>query len=146
MLLDTLKDDLKQAQLKRDSITTSTLRLLLSEVNNARIAKGLELEDGDIIAVIQKEVKKRKEAAQGFRSGGREEQAQKEEVESEVLENYLPAKLSDEELTDIVEGTINELGANGISDMGKVIGAVMGKVAGRADRGRVSGLVREKLT
>ena len=146
MLLDNLQNDLKQAQLKRDSITTSTLRLLLSEVNNARIAKGQELEDSDIISVIQKEVKKRKEAAEGFRSGGREEQAQKEEAESGVLGKYLPAELSDEELTEIVEGAINELGVNSMAEMGQVMGVVMGKVQGRADGSRVSSLVKEELS
>ena len=145
MLLDKLESNLKDAQLSRDEIKVSTLRLLLSEIHNVEIQKGQGLSDEDIISVIQREVKKRKEAVEGFRSGGREEQAQKEENEAKILENYLPAQLTNEELTDIVSGVIKELGASGISDMGKVMGVVMEKVAGKADGGRVSAMVKEKL-
>lgn len=146
MLLENIQSDLKQAQLARDEVKVSTLRLLLSEIKNAEIAKGGELLDENIISVIQKEVKKRKEASLAFRQGGREEQAQKEEAESRVLEGYLPARLSDEALTKIVQDTINEVGATSIQDMGKVIGLVMSKVKGQADGGIVSSLVKEKLT
>jgi len=144
MMLDKLQNDLKNAQLGLDEIKVSTLRLLLSEIHNAKIQKG-EVSEADVISVIQREVKKRKEAAEGFRQGGRQEQAGKEDTEAKILEGYLPAQLSDEELTEIVDGAIKELGATGISDMGKVIGAVMGKVSGQADGGRVSGIVKEKL-
>jgi len=143
-MLDKLQNDLKNAQLGLDEIKVSTLRLLLSEIHNAKIQKG-EVSEADVISVIQREVKKRKEAAEGFRQGGRQEQAGKEDTEAKILEGYLPAQLSDEELTEIVDGAIKELGATGISDMGKVIGAVMGKVSGQADGGRVSGIVKEKL-
>lgn len=146
MLIDKIKEDLKNAQITRDEVKVSTLRLLLSETTNAQIAKGADLSDQDIVSVIQREVKKRKEAAQGFRNGDREEQAVKEELEAKVLKGYLPQQLSDEELTKIIEGTITEVGANSIQDMGKVIGVVMGKVAGKVDGGRVSVLVREKLS
>lgn len=144
-MVDKIQADLKQAQLSRDEIKVSTLRLLLSEIKNSEIAKGNPLSDEDIIAVVQKEIKKRKEAVLAFRSGGREDQAQKEESESRILEGYLPAQLSNEELTKIVETTITEIGANSISDMGKVIGIVMGKAKGQADGGMVAALVKEKL-
>ncbi len=140
-----VKDDLKAAQLARDEIKVSTLRLLLSEIQNARISKGSDLEDQDIISVVQREVKKRKEAAEAFRSGGREEQSQKEESEMKILQDYLPAQMSNEELTKLVEDSITELGATQPSDMGKVIGAVMGKVGQRADGATVSQIVKEKL-
>lgn len=146
MLLDKLQQDLKQAQLARDEVKVSTLRLLLSEIKNAEIAKGGKLLDEDIISVVQKEVKKRKEASLAFRQGGREEQAQKEEAESKVLETYLPLQLSDEALTKIVEESIKELGANSLADIGKVIGAVMSKVKGQAGGGTVSALVKERLS
>jgi len=94
---------------------------------------------------IQKEVKKGKEAASGFRQGGREDSALKEEKEAEILASYLPKQLSDFELESIIDETISQTGATQISDMGKVIGVIMGKVAGQADGGRVSGLVKEKL-
>lgn len=152
-MLNQIQADLKDAQLAKDEVKVSTLRMLLSEIHNSEILlrqssgqeKGGELSEQDIISVIQREVKKRKEAAEGFRSGGREEAAQKEEAELKVLEGYLPTQLSNEELTKIVAGAITELGATSVSDMGKVIGIVMGKVAGKADGGRVSQLVREKL-
>ncbi|MEK6808581.1 MAG: GatB/YqeY domain-containing protein [Nanoarchaeota archaeon] len=149
MLFDKIQDDLKQAQLGRDEIRVSTLRLLISEIHNVEIQKGLPaggLSEEEIISVIQREVKKRKEGALGFRQGGREEQAQKEESEQKVLEGYLPKQLSNEELTKIVESSINELGAASIQDMGKVMGVIMSKVAGRADGGIVSALVKERLS
>lgn len=145
-MVDKIQSDLKEAQLAKNEIKVSTLRLLLSEIKNAEIAKGNPLSNEDIVSVVQKEVKKRKEAAIGFRSGGREEAARKEEAESLILEGYLPAQLSNEELTKIVETTITDLGATSISEMGKVIGAVMGKVKGRTDGGSVSSIVKDKLS
>lgn len=144
-MVDKLQQDLREAQLARDEIKVSTLRLLLSEIKNAHIAKG-KLSDQDVISIIGREVKRRKEAAAGFRSGGREDSAQKEEAELKILQSFLPAQLSNEELTKIIESSINELGATSAQDMGKVIGAVMGKVAGQADGATVSALVKEKLS
>lgn len=143
---DKIQEDLKNAQLARDEIKVSTLRLLLSEIHNLEIQKGGQLSDADIVSLIQREVKKRKEAAEGFRSGEREDAAQKEEAEAKILESYLPAQISDEELTETVMGAIKEVGATGLSDIGKVIGVVMGKVSGKADGGRISTLVKEKLS
>lgn len=145
MLIDQIQSDLKSAQLLRDEIKVSTLRLLLSEIKNSEIAKGATLSDEDIISVITREVKKRKEAASIFKQGGREEMAIKEEQEAEVLAAYLPEQISDEDLTKIIDDTITETDANSLQDMGKVIGIVMGKVKGQADGGRVSTLVKEKL-
>jgi hypothetical protein len=136
---------LKQAQLSKDEVRTSTLRLLLSEIHNSEIAKGSPLEEPEILAVVQREIKKRKEAAAGFRQGGREEGAQKEDQEAEILSAYLPPQISDEELTKLVEESINEVGAKTPSEMGKVIGLVINKAKGMVDGARVSALVREKL-
>ncbi len=146
MLLDKIQSDLREAQLSRDETRVSTLRLLLSEIKNQEIAVGTVLSDEDVILLIRKEAKKRKEASTGFRSGGREDSALKEEAELKVLESYLPAQLPNEELTKIVEEVINEMGASSMADMGKVIGAVMGKVKGQADGGTVSSIVKEKLS
>lgn len=145
-MVDKIQADLKQAQLSRDEIKVSTLRLLLSEIKNSEIAKGNPLSDEDIIAVLQKEIKKRKEAVLAFRSGGREDQAQKEEAEAKVLEGYLPEQISNDQLTKLIEESITELGASGIQDMGKVMGVVMGKVKGQADGNTVSSLVKERLS
>lgn len=146
MLAEQIQSDLRQAQLARDEVKVSTLRLLISEINNAKIAKGENLTDQEVTVVIQKEVKKRKEAAAGFRQGGREDLATKEETESKVLESYLPDQLSNEELTNLVKDSITELGATSALDMGKVMSAVMGKVAGRADGTTVSSIVRDQLS
>lgn len=145
MLQDQLHQDLKNAQLEKQEVKVSTLRLLLSELKYAQIQKGSELTDNEIITVVQKELKKRKEAAAGFRSGNREDAALKEEEEAKILENYLPAQLSDEELTKLIIEAINEVGANSIADMGKVISMVRGKAGSGADGGRISQIVKEKL-
>ena len=147
MLREQIQEDLKQAQLSRDEIKVSTLRLLLSEIKNIEIQKQTEsLSDQDIVSAVAKEVKKRKEAAAGFRSGEREQQALKEEAEAKILEGYLPAQLTNEELTKLVEDSITEVGASTIADIGKVMGIVMGKVSGKADGGTVSAIVKERLS
>ena len=160
MLLDKLQADLRKAQLNRDEVRISTLRLLLSEVKNREIAlrqssPQTSLSDGDVINIIQRELKKRKEAAEGFRSGGREDSAAKEELEAKVLADYLPQQMNNEELTKLVSDTISEACqlalVNGsekpsLQDMGKIIRSVMEKAKGRADGGAVSALVKEKLS
>lgn len=148
MLIDIIHSDLKQAQLNKDELKINTLRLLLSEIRYAEMRKGetenQSLSDEEIIAVIQKEVKKRKEAADGFRQGGRVDSAEKEESEAEVLHKYLPEQLSDIELEKIINQAVSETGAMGISDMGKVIGYVLGQVGGSADGARISTLLKKK--
>lgn len=143
---ETIRQDLKAAMLAKNELAVSTLRLLISEINNLKISKGTNLADSDIISVVQKEVKKRTEAEAGFRSGGKIEAAAKEAQESEILKNYLPSQLPDEELTKLIDEAIVNTGAKSIPDMGRVIGQVMAKVAGQADSSRVSSLVKAKLT
>lgn len=140
-----IKQDLIQSQLEKNELKVSTLRLLLSEINNAKIAKGDRLTDEDVVKVVQKEVKRRIEAAAGFRQGGREDQAQKEEWEAKYLEYYLPAQMSDEELTKIVEESINIVGAKTLTDMGRVLGHILPKVGPLANPARVSIVVKDKL-
>ncbi len=142
-----LRTDLKQAQLGRDEVKVSTLRLLLSELTYAKVAKGTEtLSDEDIISAIQKEAKKRKESIESFTKGNRPELASKEEAELNILQTYLPEQILDEELTKIVEESINKTGATSMADMGKVIGMVMGQVGQKAEGAKVSSIVREKLS
>lgn len=149
MLTNQIQEDLKQAQLQKDEVKVNTLRMLLSELHYAQIqkqeGKREALPDEEVVQVVQKEIKKRKEAASGFRQGGREDAALKEEMEAQVLSSYLPEQLSDDQLQKIIEDTINDVGAKTISDMGKVIGVVMGKVKGQAEGTRVSAAVKEKL-
>lgn len=143
---DQLREDLKQAQLNRDEVKVATLRLLLSELAYAKVAKKAEvLSDEDVISVIQKAIKQRKESIESYKNGARDDLASKEQAELDILQTYLPEQLSDQELTKIVDEAINNTGASQMSDMGKVIGLVMGKVAGKAEGARVSVLVKEKL-
>ncbi len=146
MLIDQLQEELKTAQLAKDELKVSTLRLLLSEVKNAEISQGHPLSDEEIVEVASREAKKRRESIISFRQGGREELAQKEALELKILESYLPAQVSNEELTKVIEQTITEVGASSIADMGKIMQVVMRKVAGGADGGRVSALVKQKLS
>lgn len=146
MLIDQIQADLKQAMLAKNELKVSTLRMLLSELKNAQIDKGADLEDKDAIAVVQKEVKRRREGAEGFRSGGREELAVKEELEADILKAYLPEQLSDDQLTKIVQEAITELGANSVTQMGQVMGKVMTQVGQSAEPSRVSALVKAKLS
>ena len=145
MLRERIQADLKQAQLEKNNIEVETLRLLWSEIRYTEIDQGRELDDAGIISVVQREIKKRREAVEGFRKGGREESVQKEEAEAGILAQYLPAQLSDEELNKIINQAIMETGAASVADMGKVISIVIGKVAGRAEGARVSARVKENL-
>lgn len=140
-----LETDLREAQLNKDQTTVATLRLLLSELKYAEIAKETDLTDSEIIVVIQRELKKRRESIQAFQNGNRPEMAAKEQLEAEILAKYLPEQISDSELTNLVETTITELGATTMADMGKVIGRIMPQVSGRAEGSRISELVKSKL-
>ncbi len=143
-----IKEDLKKAQLARDEMKVSTIRMLISQLTYAKVKKGAdaELEDTEIIAVVQKEIKQRQESIDAFEKGGRPELAEKEKAEMEILKAYLPPQMSDDELAKIVEEAIAQTGATSAADMGKVIGMVMGKVGQAASGSQVSSLVKQKLT
>lgn len=145
MLFESIQQSLKESMIQRDEIKVSTLRLLISEIRNTQIAKGHDLSDDEIIEVIQKEAKKRKESIEGFTRGDRLELAAKEAEELKILEGYLPEQMNDEELIKLVDEAITEIGASSMADMGKVIGIVMGKAKGQVDGSRVSGIAKEKL-
>ena len=142
----TLSQEIKTAMLAKDADRLSTLRLLKSAVGYAQIERKAEpLSDGDFIAVVQKEVKKRRDSIEQFDKGGRPELAEKERKEILVLETFLPKPLSAEELEQLVKTTIQELGATSKKDMGPVIKAAQAKAAGRADGKSISGLVGKLL-
>ena len=142
-----LKEDLKQAMLDRDEMRVGVLRMLLSELKYSQIQKGDAFKDAeDILVVIQKAVKQRKESIDSFRKGGREDLVVKEEAELEVLQTYLPEQMGDEELTKVVAEAITNAGAATMADMGKVISMVMGQVGSKAEGARVSALVKERLS
>ena len=146
-LEEKLKADLKEAMLARDEKRVGVLRLLLSELNYAKIQKGEAFKGTeDIIGVIHKAVKQRKESIDSFKKGGRDDLASLEQAELEILQAYLPEQMSDEELTKIVVEAINKTGASSMADMGKVIGLVLGAVGQKTDGARVSALVKERLS
>ena len=144
-----LQEELKQSMLAKDELRTSVLRLLLSSINYYEIEKGkagYEATDDDILIVIQREIKQRKDSIEHFESAGRQELVDKEQKELEILRKYLPEQMGEDEVKSIVEQTIKETGSSTIQDMGKVMGALNAKLKGKADMGMVSQLVKEKLT
>ena len=145
-LFTKIQQDLTDSLKQKNEIKTSTLRLVISEIGNARIEKRADLTDEDIVQVISKEAKKRQESIAAFKQGERADLAEKEEKELLILKTYLPEPISDEELLKIVDSQIAEIGAKDIKDLGKVMSAVLSKVKGRADGGAVSAIVKSKLS
>jgi uncharacterized protein YqeY len=148
-LKDRLRSDLTAAIKSRDEVRSSTLRMVLTAVTNAEVAgkESRELTDEDVVAVLSSEAKKRREAAEAFDAAGRTEMAAKERAEAEVLADYLPTPLSEQEIADLVTSAIAQTGAReeGMRAMGKVMGALSSQVKGRADGGAVAAEVRRQL-
>jgi uncharacterized protein len=144
-LIVRMEEDLKAAMLEHDNERRDALRLLLASLRSAEKELQRPLFDEEELQVLQRERKRRIEAAEAFRGGGRDEQAEKEERELAVLVEFMPAPLSEEELEEIVDDVIAEVGATSLGQLGRVMADVMPQVAGRADGSMVSQLVREKL-
>ena len=146
-LKERLRTDLSAAMRTRDQVRLRTLRMALTAITNEEVAgaSSRELSDDDIVKVLTREAKKRREAADAFGSAGRADQAAAERAEGEVLAEYLPAQLDDEELGRLVSEVIAETGASGMPAMGQVMKAITPRVAGRADGARVAGEVRRQL-
>jgi hypothetical protein len=146
-LKERLRSDLSAAMRTRDQVRLRTLRMALTAITNEEVAgaSSRELSDDDIVKVLTREAKKRREAADAFGSAGRPEQAAAERAEGEVLAEYLPAQLDDEELARMVTEVIAETGAAGMPAMGQVMKATTPRVAGRADGARVAAEVRRQL-
>ena len=145
-LADRLQQEIKSAMLARDADRLGALRMLKSAVGYLQIEKKTDaLSDADFIAVVQREVKKRRDAAEQFTTGGRPELAAKENSEIAVLETFLPKPLSPEELESLVRSAIQEMGATDKKQMGAVMKAVQAKVAGRADGKTINGIVSRLL-
>lgn len=144
-----LQTELKTSMLAKDEVKTSTLRMLLSALNYYEIQKGgagYEASEEDVLAVVQKEAKQRRDSIAEFEKAGRAELVDKETKELKILEGFLPEQMAEEEVKKIVEETISETGAGSMQDMGKVMGALTGKLKGKADMGFVSNFVRGKLS
>jgi uncharacterized protein len=144
---DRLRSDLTAAMKARDEVTVRTLRMALTSVTKEEVAgrSARELSDSEVVAVLIREAKRRREAADAFAAAGREQQAAAERAEGAVLDAYLPAQLTDDELGDLVAAAIEETGASGPRAMGQVMKVLTPRVAGRAEGGRVAAEVRRRL-
>jgi uncharacterized protein YqeY len=146
-LKERLRIDLSAAMKARDDVRTRTLRMALTAVTNEEVAgkRARELSDDEVVKVLTREAKKRREAAQAFADAGRPEQAAAERAEGEVISGYLPEQLSDEELSRLVSAAVAEVGAAGPKAMGQVMKVIRPKVGDRAEGGRVAAEVKRQL-
>jgi uncharacterized protein YqeY len=146
-LKDRLQSDLTTAMKARDELRSATLRMLLTAVKTEEVAgkTARELDDAEVVTVLTREGKKRREAAEAFDSGGRPERAERERAEGAVIGEYLPAQLGDDELRDLVAAAIAETGAAGPQAMGQVMKVVSPQTAGKAEGGRVAAEVKKQL-
>jgi hypothetical protein len=141
-----IQDGIKTAMKSGDRVSLSTLRLLSSALHNEEINKHRELSDEEILKTVASLTKQRQESIEFFRKGGRDDLLQQEEAELAVLRRFLPAAMNDEEVRAAIRNSIDEVGAKGIQDLGRVMKQVMPKVAGRSDGKRVSELAKEMLS
>lgn len=144
-----LQDDLKQAMLAKDEMKKSVLRMLISAIGYYEIQKGgagYEATKEDVMTVLQKDVKQRKDSIEQFKAGGRQDLVDKETEELKLLEKYMPAQMGEEEIKKLVAEAISQTGASTPADIGKVMGALMPKTKGKADGGLVSRIVKETLS
>lgn len=144
-----LQEDLKQSMLAKNAEKTSTLRMLISAVGYFEIQKGgagYSATEEDVMQVIQSEAKKRRDSIEQYQAANRHDLADKETLELKILQKYLPEQMGEDEVTNLVKEAIQQTGATTIQDMGKVMGALMPKVKGKADGGLVSKIVKENLT
>tara|TARA_Y100000994_G_scaffold194860_1_gene164363 strand:- start:388 stop:843 length:456 start_codon:yes stop_codon:yes gene_type:complete len=141
-----IEDAVKISMKSRDKETTSTLRMAISEFKKEEIDKKIELEDEQVIQILQRMIKQRKDSYTQFSDAGRDELAEREQNEINILSDFLPEQLSEEELAVIVEQVIKETDADGPQDMGKVMGSLKQRIQGNADMGLVSKIVKDNLT
>lgn len=140
-----IEEDMKKAMKARDQVSLSAVRLLRSAILNREIETGAPADDAEVVRLIEKQLKQRRESAALYRQGGRPELAEREDQEAVVLQAYLPARLSDQELEQLVDEAIAESGAQSPRDMGPAMKAAVAKVAGRADSKAVSEVVKRRL-
>ena len=144
-LKERITDDMKTAMRAKDSERLGTIRLLQSAMKQKEVDERIELDDAAIVAIVDKMIKQRKDSIAAFEQAARQDLVDKEKSELAVLIAYLPERLSAQELTDAVQAIVKELGASGPGDMGKVMGAVKTRLAGKADMGAVSAAVKAAL-
>ena len=146
MLKEQIEQNVIEAMKAKDETTLSVLRMLKSAIHNSEIQKKSELVDEDVLGVIQSQIKSRQDSVTLYEQGGRQELADKEKTEIEILKKYLPEQMGESELRNIVTKAISDTGAASIQDMGKVMGAIMPQVKGKADGSLVSKIVKEELS
>jgi hypothetical protein len=144
-LLSTLQSDLKAALKGGDRTRVATIRFLISQMQYVRIEKGADLDDADVLGVLAKQAKSRKESIQAFETGGRSDLVAKEQAELAILEEYLPAQMDEEAVRDVVAGIVSKEGMTGRGDMGRLMKAAMAELQGRAEGGTVSRIAQELL-
>ena len=144
-LKERITEDMKAAMRARDTERLGTIRLLTAAIKQKEVDERVELDDTAVIGVVDKLIKQRKDSIEAFQKAGRQDLADKESAELAVLTAYLPARLSSEEIAAEVKAIVAELGAKGPGDMGKVMGAVKARLAGKADMGQVSAAVKAAL-
>ena len=130
----------------KEAARLSTIRLLLAAIKQREVDERIELDDAQVLSVIEKMIKQRRESIAQYEKAARKDLADVEKAEIEVLSGYMPAQMSDADVEKLVQSTISETGASGVKDMGKVMAALKGKLAGKADMGKVSALVKAKLS
>lgn len=145
MIVPNINKLIAEALKARDQIRLSTLRMLSSAFNYERINLQHDLTEDEELSVVRKEAKKRKDAIEAYKNAQRDDLAEKEQKELEILQEFLPAEMSDDDLEKVVDEAIKEIGATDMSKMGQVMGAVMKKTSGQADGSRVSSMVKSKL-
>lgn len=145
-LKEQIEKDFIEAYKSHEELKVSVLRMLKSSIKNAEIEKKTELNDSDVIAVIKKEVKQRKDSIEAYKEAGRNDSVEQENKEMELLSSYLPSQMSEEEIRTIAEEAITQTNASGMQDMGKVIGNIMQKHGDSVDGGTVSKIVKELLS
>jgi uncharacterized protein len=146
MLKTRIQDDVKAAMKAKDKSRLTTLRLISAAIKQREVDERIELDDEQVLAVLEKMLKQRRDSITQYEGAGRQELADQEKSEVTIIETYMPEGLSDEEIAAMVDAAVAESGAETVRDMGKVMGLLKPKMQGRADMGQVSGLVKQKLS
>jgi uncharacterized protein YqeY len=146
MLKSRIQDDVKAAMKAKEKSRLATLRLITAAIKQREVDEKIELDEEQVLAVLEKMIKQRRDSITQYEKAGRQELAEQERSEIAIIEAYMPEGLNEEEIVAMIESAISESGAESMRDMGKVIGLLKPKMQGRADMGKVSGLVKQKLS
>jgi uncharacterized protein YqeY len=146
MLKSRIQDDVKAAMKAKEKARLATLRLISAAIKQREVDERTELDDEQVLAVLEKMIKQRRDSISQYQNAGRQELAEQEMSEIAIIEAYMPEGLSDDEIAALIDAAVTESGAESVRDMGKVMGLLKPKMQGRADMGKVSGLVKQKLS